>query len=682
MPTAAAPRRVAAWKGTLVFGGGLAALAVLLFASLTQGAADVTLSDVVGALLHPADLPAHHMVLGVRLPRAVMGLLAGAALAVCGVLLQTVTRNPLASASTFGLNAGAYFLILLTAIFLPGLKSAAPMPIALTGALVAAAMTYCIAGGRRSTPVRMAVSGMIVALVLSAFASALQLLFEHKASELLAWGAGSLVQNDWSGVNYAWPWIASALLLALLLSRSFDLLELGEDTARSLGQQVGGARFAALTLSVLLAGVTVSVVGPIGFIGLIAPHLMRMIGLRRHLLLLPASALWGAVILVGADTIARLFRSTLGELPAGAVTAVIGAPWLIWLAVRGMPEKPSAEGGTSMAIGVIRKHVPYAALVAVSLFALAGLLATGLSLGALRLSLTEVGAAIVGGGEDFTRNVVINLRLPRLAVAALAGMALGLSGTLLQGAVRNPLADPSVVGVTAGAGCGALAVLVLWPQASGAWIPAGALIGAGAAACSVYALAWRKGLNPVVLLLVGIGISAVGTAGIQFFVIRAGINAAPALAWLAGSTYSRGWTEAIWLGAVLAAAGPLAWWLGRRVDLLAFGDPVSLGLGLKLQQTRLAAAAAGVALAAAAAACVGAIGFVGLLAPHAVRLLVGQHHRRSVVLSALTGALLLVAADLVGRSVMAPKEIPAGIVVALLGTPYLLLLMYRGAWRR
>ncbi|WP_246067002.1 iron ABC transporter permease [Paenibacillus koleovorans] len=675
--------RFIGWKILFIFGGGLVLLAALLFVSLTYGVANISLRQVIDAIVNPGDDPAHQMVRGVRMPRAMMGLLAGASLAVCGALMQTITRNPLASATTFGLNAGAYFAIMFTAVFFPALRTSAPLPLALAGALAAAALTYGIAGGKRSTPVAMAVGGMIVALVLSSFTSALQLLFETQASQLLAWGAGSLVQNDWSGVQYAWPWVVAGIVFSLFFARGFDLLELGEETARSLGQKVESARFVGMAVAVLLAGVTVSVVGPIGFVGLIAPHLVRLIGLRRHLLLLPASALWGAIILVGADTIARMFRSSLGELPAGAVTAVIGAPWLIWLAVRAVKGRSSQEGsGSSMSVGSLRAPIPYPVLVVVMVSLLATLMIGGLMAGTLKLSVPDVWAVLVGGGEAFTRNIVLELRLPRILVAACAGAALALAGSMLQGAVRNPLADPSVIGVTSGAGCGALGAMVLLPQAAAVMIPVGAFVGALIAAGCVYLFSWRKGLNPVTLLLVGIGVSAIGTAGIQFFVIKLSIGASPALAWLAGSTYAKGYTELQRLVVVLALLAPAAWWLGRKVELLSFSDNVALGLGLKLQHARLLSAGIGVLLAATAVACVGSIGFIGLLAPHMVRFLVGHQHRKALVLSALTGSALLVAADLIGKTVIAPKEIPAGIVVALIGTPYLLMLMYRSVARR
>lgn len=674
--------RKSTWKALLVFGGGFLALLLVLFLNITQGEANISVHTIVSALLNPQDTPDHHMVRGLRLPRAVIGLLAGASLAVAGALLQTVTRNPLASASTLGLNAGAYFIIVLAAVYFPSLKSDHSLLLALIGACGAAVMAYLMSGGRKSTPLRMALAGMIVSLVLSAFTSGLQIMYENETNGLFMWGSGALGQNDWLGVRYALPWVSIGLVAALLFSQKLDMLELNEDTAVSLGENVNLIRFMALAAAILLAGVTVSVVGPIGFVGLIAPHLIRLIGLRRHRFLIPGSALWGAVVLISADTIAKMFRSTLGELPAGSVTAVLGAPWLIWLAVRGSKMQSSSDSGSTMGVGYIGSKIPYPLLILISSASLLVLILTGLSAGALKIPFSDVLAVLSGGGPEMSSNVILNLRLPRVLVAALAGASLAIAGSMMQGAVRNPLADPSVVGVTTGAGMGALLVLTIWPTASGMWVPIGAMVGALLSAGSVYMLAWKKGLNPVVLILVGIAISALGSAVIQFLIIKSKLGAAPALTWLAGSTYARGWLEFSQLSVAMVILLPIAWLLGRRVDLLAFGDLVSLGLGLKLQKTRLIAASIGVFIAAIAVACVGTISFIGLLAPHAVRIFMGQRHQKSIVLSALIGAILLVIADMIGKVIAIPKEIPSGIVVAVIGAPYLLFLMYRSTVKK
>ncbi|UKS31339.1 iron ABC transporter permease [Paenibacillus sp. HWE-109] len=667
------------WKKIAVFGGGLVSLTLLFFISLTQGEADITFQDVIGSLLAAGDQQSQHVVLGMRLSRATMGVLAGAALAVAGVLLQTVTKNPLASAGTFGINAGAYFVIVAATVFVPSLVLSVPLLLALIGGLGGAMIAYFLAGGRKGTPVRLALAGMIVTMALASFTSALQLLFENETNGLFMWGSGSLVQNDWKGVQFSWPWIALALMVLMFFVRTLDLLELDEETARSLGQKVGVVRLSALIIAILLASVAVSVVGPIGFVGLIAPHLVRLIGYRRHLVLIPAAALWGASVVVGADAVAKLVRSTIGELPVGTVTAVLGAPWLIWLAVRSTRSPKSGETGSSMSVGTARFRWHYPVLIAGAFVLLIALLVFGLTQGSLKVPVGEVIKVLTGTGLDMYQNIILKLRLPRMLVAVLAGAGLAISGVLLQGAVRNPLADPSVIGVTSGAGVGALLLIVVWPGAAGFLLPVFALAGAALAAAAVYTLSWRKGLHPTVVTLVGIAITAMGSAIIHFLVIKSQMHAASALAWLAGSTYGRGWGEFLWMSAGLIVLGPYAWYLGRRIDLLSFSDNTSLGLGLRLRQTRLIAAMAGVGLAALAVTTVGTVGFIGLLAPHAARTMVGQNHKRLVVLAAMLGAILMIAADVVGRVIIAPKEIPAGLVVAVIGTPYLLWLMARSA---
>ncbi|WP_244865214.1 iron ABC transporter permease [Xylanibacillus composti] len=663
----------------MTFGGGLLLLFVLLFISLAHGQANVSVHAVLEALFARADKLEHHIVWEMRLPRAVMAMLAGSALAVAGVLLQTITRNPLASAGTFGINAGAYFIVVLAAVFLPALKSEMPLLLAFVGGACAAGMAYVLAGGKRSTPVRMALAGMIVTLVLSSFTSAMQLLFENETNGLFLWGSGSLIQDNWKGVQHGWVWIIAGLVIAVLMTRALDMLELSEETAQALGQRVDRMRIVALLVAVLLAAATVSVVGPIGFVGLIAPHLIRLMGFHRHRLLIPGSALWGANVLLLADIVSQMFRSTIGELPAGVVTAILGAPWLIWLALRSSREEAAAVGGSSsMSIGMLHNRLPYPVLLflAVSVLALCSI--GSLLWGSTRIPFTEWMAVLTGQGE----NVLLQLRMPRVAVAILAGAALAVAGATIQGAVRNPLADPSIIGVTSGAGVGALLWITVIPSASAAFIPLASMAGAVLSAVVVYALAWRKGLHPTILILIGIAVTAVNSAIIHFLVIQSGMSAAPALAWLAGSTYAREWGEVNMLLAFLVILLPAAWLLGKKVDLLAFGDQTSMGLGLKLQRTRIYAAGIGVMLAAAAVSAVGTIGFIGLLAPHAARMAVGHNHRRLVLLSAVLGAIMLVIADVIGRVALAPKQIPAGLIVALIGTPYLLMLMFRSRMRR
>ncbi|MBU5349964.1 Fe(3+)-hydroxamate ABC transporter permease FhuB [Paenibacillus lautus] len=665
------------WKPLWMLVGGLVALLFLTFISLTQGLADISVNTVVQALVSPQDIADHHLIRSVRLPRTVMGLLAGAALAVSGVLMQTVTRNPLASETTLGVNAGAYLAVVAGMIFWPGLLHQYALPLAVAGGTLAAVAVYALAGKTQGSPLRIALSGMIVTLVLSSVTSALVLLNQQTTQGIFLWGSGSLIQNDWDGVAFSWPWIIGGLIVLCLAVRQWDILTLNEESARSLGQKVGTTRLLAMGAAIVLACVTVSVVGPIGFIGLVAPHLVRLSGVVRHAGLIPLAALWGSALLVGADTVARMFINAYGELPVGAITAMIGAPCLIWLAMRVSRSLIGGRGssGGSIMAGTSLRRIPYPALVTLFSVLLVLVWVFSLMSGSLRIPFTEVLAVLTGGGESMYRQILLEFRLPRLLTAGLSGMALAVSGSLLQNAVRNPLGDPQVIGVTSGAGAGALLLMIGFPQLSAGWVPVGAVLGGMAAAALVYAVSWKRGLHPTILTLVGIAVAALGSAIINLMIIHAKVDVAPALSWMAGSTYNRGWTEVQRIVPAILILLPLAAWLGRKVDLLTFSEESSIGLGLHVRNTRIYVAIIAVLLASIAAANVGSVGFIGLLAPHAARMLVGARHRQSMVIAALLGGILLAGADWIGRVVMIPKELPSGIVTALLGAPYLLYLM-------
>ncbi|GGD91453.1 iron ABC transporter permease [Paenibacillus nasutitermitis] len=665
-----------------IFGGGIAALVILMFASLCFGEAKVSVSTVIASLQNRQDLMDHNLVWDIRMPRMILGLLTGAGLAIAGALLQTITKNPLAATDTLGINGGAYFMVVLGTIFFPAILHQSPFLIAVLGGTAAAMAAYILAGGKASSPIRLALSGMIVSLVLGSFTNALHIFYAYESQSLFLWGAGSLNQLDWSGVQYAWPWTMGAVVLAFLFGKQFDVLNLDEATARSLGQKVDLTRFLGLALSVLMAAVVVSVAGPIGFVGLVAPHLVRLSGLRSHRLLIPATALWGAVLITGADVLARMVRSGMGEVPVGAVMAVIGAPWLIWLVLRKMKGISGSAGSVSMSVLGQPMKIRYTRLAVILLVLVIALILVSLTMGATQVPIRQLWASLIGSDSAASYSVIINLRLPRTLVSAGAGIALAVSGVLIQSTVRNPLADASIIGITSGAGFGALAVLIAWPQLPISLLPIAAIIGAVGSAAIVFAFAWRKALNPSVLILLGIAVSAIGAAGIQVLIVRGSLWGSTGFIWLTGTTYGRNWDQVITIALFLLVLLPIAWSLGRRFDLLGFGDDSSVGFGLPVRGTRLAAMAVGVLLAAGAVACVGTIGFLGLMAPHAVRILIGHNTRRSIVLSGLLGALLLVLADTVGRTVMAPKEIPSGILITLLGAPYFLFIMFRTFTRR
>lgn len=274
--------------------------------------------------------------------------------------------------------------------------------------------------------------------------------------------------------------------------------------------------------------------------------------------------------------------------------------------------------------------------------------------------------------------VIHTLRLPRIIAACLVGIGLGIAGTVLQGLTRNPLAAPEVVGVEAGAGLAAVSLIVLFPAAPVSLLPIAAFVGASVAALLVYGLSWAQGSSPIRLILVGVGIGMIASAFTSLMITFGDIyDVSQALVWLAGSVYGRSWEQIQALLPWLVVFVPVALLLARDLNTLNLGDEVARGLGSAVEWQRGILLLTCVALAGASVATAGTIGFVGLMAPHLARQLVGASHEGLIPTAALVGGLIVVLADLVGRSLFAPLELPCGVVTAAVGAPYFLYLLYR-----
>lgn len=275
--------------------------------------------------------------------------------------------------------------------------------------------------------------------------------------------------------------------------------------------------------------------------------------------------------------------------------------------------------------------------------------------------------------------VVFTFRLPRIVLAFLVGAALGTSGTLMQGITRNPLADPFLLGVSSGASLAAVTVIVLWKNIPISWLPLITFAGAAVTALAIYVLAWKGGNSSTFrLILVGIALEALTGAAITTIIVFGNIlDVQQAYIWLSGSVYGRNWEHVRAIAGWLLIFIPLAILLARQLNILNLGDETAKGLGLRVEWQRGLLLFVSVALAASAVAVAGAIGFVGLIAPHITRRLVGPSHEGVVPISALFGGTLLVIADLIGRMVVSPSELPVGLVTAMIGAPYFLYLFYR-----
>lgn len=317
-------------------------------------------------------------------------------------------------------------------------------------------------------------------------------------------------------------------------------------------------------------------------------------------------------------------------------------------------------------------------LVVLALTAFAGLVAN-VGYGAYPVPPLEVVRALVGTGDDAGHAFVVHhLRLPRALVAVAVGAALAVSGAILQGLTRNGLAAPDIIGVNAGASLAAVSLIVAAPAASTRYLQPAALGGAFVAAGLLYALAWRGNSSPARLVLVGIGLSAFAAAGTTLLITVGGMQQVSlALIWLAGSVHGRGWAEVHAFTPWLAVLLLLALLLTRHLNAMGLGDDVARVLGVPVERARGLLLLTSVGLAGTAVATAGTIGFVALIAPHIARQLVGPAHGALVPVAAATGSAIVVGADLVGRSLFAPVEIPAGIVTAVLGAPFFLYLLHR-----
>ncbi|MFD1175992.1 FecCD family ABC transporter permease [Paenibacillus puldeungensis] len=303
----------------------------------------------------------------------------------------------------------------------------------------------------------------------------------------------------------------------------------------------------------------------------------------------------------------------------------------------------------------------------------------GTSVGSDLISPLNVLQTIFGvdsGENDF---VVLTLRLPRVLLALLVGAALGMSGAILQGVIRNPLASPDVIGITGGAAVAAVGFVTLLGGAiSIKLLPLFAVLGAIATSLFIFALAWKAGVTPIRLVLIGIGISAITGAGTTFMLIISPFyTAGQAYIWLTGSVYGATWGDVYTILPVLLVVVPLTLWLARSLNAQEFGDDLATGLGVPVQRHRLGLLLCSVLLAGFAVSVAGTIGFAGLIAPHIARKLVGRMFGSLLLTSALVGALLVFGADLIGRTVFLPKDVPAGVFTAGVGAPFFLYLLFK-----
>ncbi|GGS96006.1 hypothetical protein GCM10010156_62770 [Planobispora rosea] len=682
-----------------MFGLNVAGLAVLLAASMLTGAGRIGTGQVVDYLLGAAgDAHLEMVVTTIRLPRTLAALAVGAALGVSGMLLQAVTRNPLAETGLLGVNSGAALGVVLGIVYAGAQTGGAYLAWALGGALLTTGVVLLI--GARFSPLKLVLAGAALSATLTGITSALLVADPVTFDRYRFWVLGSLAGIPMDRVLAVSPAILAGLVMAAFAARPLAALSLGDDVAVALGHRPGRTRAAVTVAVTLLSAAAVAVAGPIGFLGLLAGYLARTVLGNRVGSRIVLSGLAGATVLLGADVLARVVMRPY-EAPVSLLVAVIGGPVLIAVArsrsvsagagdlladkaarggrrIRVLPAgdrlRPRPSDTFPVRLGACSALVPVRsclAAVALALLACAAVLAAILA-GQSAMTAGQALDALRGIGTGGQVMLVQEIRLPRIVAGLVAGAALGLSGCLTQALARNRLATPDMLGVNQGA---VIAIMISGLLSSAATLfehwwtgPLGALV----AAVAVFAISGGIGTQGYRFIVTGLAVTTLGGAVTQAVLAWNGLSAATAIhSWSVGSLAGRGYPVALPVAAGLAVLLPAALAVSRRLAVLRFSEDIGTVLGTSPRVTRPAVLALAVVLAGLAIGIGGPVAFVALAAPVLAARLSGSV-RLPLVGAPLVGAALVVAADTIGRVVTSGAEVPAGVVTSILGGPFLL----------
>ncbi|WP_439839107.1 Fe(3+)-hydroxamate ABC transporter permease FhuB [Aeromonas caviae] len=594
------------------------------------------------------------------LPRLAICLLAGAALGLAGTLMQQVLRNPLASPTTLGVASGAQLALMMVTLLAPSWLLIGREWIAMAGGSLAMGLVFALAWRRQLNPVVIVFAGLVINLYLAAISMGLLLFFQEELKGLLVWGSGSLAQNSWSGVGYLLPRLLLAAMLAAVLVRPLAVLELDDASARSLGVSLKHLRFAGLGLAVFITACVVSVVGLIGFIGLAAPAMVRLLGVRKLAQRLLWAPILGALLLAATDLLLQtLSRFWPVLIPTGAMTALLGAPLLLWLIPRLGIKQSAPKANSSLQLA---RHPAPTRLV--------GLMVLGLAAAVIASLLFGQGMGGWGWPSWLRWQAQLEWRLPRTLAAGAAGVLLALAGTLLQRVSNNPMASPELLGVSGGTFMGVIAAALLLPALPLPMMLLGGLMGAFACLLLLVLINRRNGFQPERILLSGIAITALFEPLQAIALANGDLRVQQLLSWMSGSTYYV--TQPVALALVVLALLMLAACLlvSRWLDLMPMGPSVATALGIHLGRAQLTILLLVAVLTASATMVIGPLSFAGLLAPHLARLMGLVRARWHLLGAAGCGALLMVSADWIGQQILFPQEVPVGLVSTLLGGAY------------
>ena len=603
------------------------------------------------------------------LPRIAVALLAGAGLGLVGLLFQQVLRNPLAEPATLGVSAGAQLgLTIATLWALPG-GLVTQQFAAMLGAVVIGVLVFGIAWGKRLSPVTLILAGLVLGLYCGAVNGLLGLFNYQRLQSLYMWSSGALNQQDWNIASFLLPRVIIVWLLAFLLQRPMTLLGLDDGVAKNLGLGLSAARLAVLALAILMSAQLVNAVGMIGFIGLFAPLLAKMLGARRLFARLVMAPLIGALLLWFTDQVMQFLTRYWMEIPTGAATALVGAPLLLWLLPRlrnSMTPPPMDQGDK---VPDERQHL--VRWVSLALLVLLAGLAVALMAGRNAIGWNW------STGADL--QALLPWRMPRVMAALAAGIMLASSGVLIQKLTGNAMASPEVLGISSGAAFGVVLMMFIVPGDAFVWLlPAGSA-GAAVTLLVIMVASGIRSFSAERMLLTGIALSTAFSTLLTLLLASGDPRMGGLLTWISGSTYSVT-ADAAWrtlgLAAILMLLVPF---LRRWINILPLGSVTAKSVGMALTPSRMAILMLAAIMTAAATLTVGPLSFIGLMAPHMARMMGFRRAMPQWMVASILGGLLMVFADWCGRMFLFPNQIPAGLLATFIGAPYFIYLLRKQA---
>ena len=596
------------------------------------------------------------------LPEIAAAFLAGGLLALASTALQQVVHNPLASDSTLAVAGGAQLALMLVTLFFPAAGLFGSFWVAFAGAVAAMLLVLLVAGAGGANALALILAGLLANMVFAAIAAVISQFYSDLLLGIMVWGAGSLLQDGWATVTaLLWTSLAAALALALLY-RPLTLLALDDEQARRLGAPVGLLRLLVLLLAAGVTAQVVSRLGVISFAGLAGASVAHLLRVRAMGARFALSFLAGGLLLLVVDSLLNIAGHFLGTLlPAGALCGVLGAPFLIFLVLR---QRKSAQGFAREAPPSAPS--PRLASWRTPLLGLAVLLA-------LLVLSQGFTAGADGWGWHWQGELILDHRLPRSLSAMAVGIMLACAGVLLQTLTRNPMASPEVLGISSGVALAVIAAFLAFPAlGSGGLLLAGA---GGALAVAVLVLWLARRLQPAWLLVTGVAIAALMQGVMTVVQLSGNPQLQGVLSWLAGSTwYARPHTAPllVLLALVLLAAALLC---GKALQLLALGETVAGSLGLAVRRSRSLLLVLVALMSAVATLAVGPLSFIGLMTPHLARRSGAVSPEKQLPTAALYGAALMLIVDWLGRYLIFPYELSAGVIASLLGGGFFLLLL-------